>query len=146
MPIFAQNGPVPIRESSGESALMGSWDVEITLRNCTDGKRIGTLQVVNIFSAGGSLMESGSRTAGAIEGPGYGTWRPVGEERYSTVLRYYRFHRDGTVAELQRITRSLQLSADGSRFSGTALLEAFDSHNRLVLSRCATEMAERLKD
>ena len=146
MTTLAHNASVPTREAVNETAVMGSWKVAITLRNCDDGKRTGMVHAVDIFSAGGALKESGSRTAGAMEGPGHGSWRHVGGGRYDSVLRYYRFDPDGSVAELQRVTRSLQLSADGRRFSGTALLEVFDSHDRLVLSQCATEVAERFKD
>ena len=142
----AHNAAIAQRAVTNESAVMGRWNVEITLRDCADGKRTGMLRSVNVFSRDGALVESGSRTAGAIAGRGYGTWRHEGGDRYSAVLRYYRFERDGSVAELQRITRSLRMSADGKRFSGTALLEIIDSGDRVLVARCATEVAERLKD
>jgi len=102
-----------------------------------------TLHAKGIFSRGGALVETGASVFPGLDGPGHGTWRHVGGKSYNAVLRCYRFDWDGSVVEMQRVTRHLELSDDTSRFTGTACIDVFDSRSRLIRAHCATELATR---
>jgi hypothetical protein len=124
---------------------MGTWDVTVTLRNCVTGVRLETLRAVDTFSPCGALFETGARTASNPGSPGQGRWRHVAGNSFAAVLRFFRFKRDGSVAEIQKVTRRLELSDGGRSFTGTAVVEVFDANNGLIMAHCSTETAIRFE-
>lgn len=125
--------------------MIGTWDIRVTLRNCETGESIKTLRAMNTFACGGVLIETGARVIQNLSGPGQGTWRHLGGQNYRAVLRFYRFNRDGSVAETRKVTRHLELSDDGNQFTGTASVEVFDGDDALIRAHCATETAQRFE-
>ncbi len=124
--------------------MIGTWDIRVTLRNCETGASIKTLRTMNTFACGGTLIETGARATPNLSSLGHGTWRHIGGQNYSAVLRFFRFNKDGTIADMQKITRHIELSDDGKEFTSTASLEVFDDADNLILANCATETAKRL--
>ena len=117
----------------------------MTLRNCETGASIKTLRALNTFACGGTLIETGARATPNPDSLGHGTWRHIGGQNYSAVLRFFRFSQDGTIAEMQKITRHIELSDNGKEFTSTASLEVFDGDDSLIRTNCATERGKRLE-
>lgn len=128
-----------------KAEMIGTWDIRVTQRNCETGASIKTLRAMNTFACGGTLIETGARATPNLSSLGHGTWRHIGGQNYSAVLRFFRFSKDGTIAEMQKITRHIELSDDGKEFTGTASLEVFDAGDSLIRTHCATETARRLE-
>jgi hypothetical protein len=124
--------------------MIGTWDIRVTLRNCETGASIKTLRALNTFASGGTLIETGARATPNLSGLGHGTWRHIGGQSYSAVLRFFRFSEDGTIAEMQKITRHIELSDDGKEFVATACAEIFDADDGLIRTCCATEAGKSL--
>jgi hypothetical protein len=129
-----------------DQAVAGTWEVDVTLRDCGTGASLETLRAVDTFSPCGALFETGARTASNPGSPGQGSWRHVAGNSYAAVLRFFRFNHDGSVAETQKVTRRLELSKDGKGFTGTAVVEVFDTNNGLIAAHCATETAKRFEN
>jgi hypothetical protein len=68
-------------------ALEGLWDVTVTiLKDCQPGQVDRTVRAVNLFLRGGTLTEEPARTNLILRSPSFGTWRHVGEHRFTAVL------------------------------------------------------------
>jgi hypothetical protein len=80
-----------------------------------------------------------------LRSAGQGTWRHIYGRDYTAVLRFFRFHPDGTFAETEKVTQRIELSADGNEFTATASIEVFDPDDSLIQINCATETAKRLE-
>jgi hypothetical protein len=130
-------------EAAQKNQLVGTWHTEVALRNCATGASIKTLKAVNTFDGDGGLIEPCGNATPRLYSPGQGTWRRIAGHNYAAVLRFFRFNRDGSIAETYQVTRRLRLSNDGERFTGTAYVEVFDADNNLILAHCATESAKR---
>jgi hypothetical protein len=125
--------------------MVGTWDIRVTLRNCETGASIKTLRAMNTFACGGTLIETGAQATPNLSNFGHGAWRHIGGQSYRAVLLFFRFNQDGTIAEMQKITRHIELSDDGKEFTSTASLEDFDADDSLIRTNCATETARRLE-
>lgn len=125
--------------------MIGTWDIEVTLRNRATGASTTKLRAVDTFSSGGTLIQTGADSPPDLSSPGQGVWRQIGDQTYAAVLRYFRFNADGSVAEIRKITRHLELSDDGNRFTGTASVEVFDAADSLIMAHCATEVGKRFE-
>ena len=125
--------------------MIGTWEIEVMERNRATGALLKTLRAVNTFTLGGELIELGGRGPSCLTSPGMGTWRHVGGRQFVAILRFIRYEQDGSVAELHKITRHLELSEDGREFTGTASVELLDTDRGLVLAQCATESARRFE-
>lgn len=133
------------KQATRKNEVIGTWEVEVTLRNCDTGASLKTVRAVSTFTGGGALIESGARVPHNLTSPGQGTWKHIGGQSYSAVLRFFRFKRDGSVAETRKVTRHLELSKNGEQFTGTACVEIFDANDSLIVAHCATETAKRFE-
>lgn len=72
-------------ENSG-GGLVGTWMIEVTLRNCDTGAAMGApLNSLVTFHRGGTLSESVGPASFAVgqRTPGHGVWSQVGDQIYS---------------------------------------------------------------
>ena len=67
------------------NALVGTWAVRVTLRNCDTGASLGSFNSLVTFHFGGTVSESTSSPTFAIgqRGPGHGNWDFDGHGTYS---------------------------------------------------------------
>ena len=74
--------PTPSAPSKG---LVGTWAVQVTLRDCTTQDPRGSFNSLVTFHQGGTISESTASlaTAPGQRGPGHGSWAKTGGDRYS---------------------------------------------------------------
>ena len=58
--------------------LVGTWDVQVTLRNCQTGAPIRTFASIGTFMYRGTALDSTSGIPQALKTPGQGVWSHVG--------------------------------------------------------------------
>jgi hypothetical protein len=133
-------------DATWAQAVAGTWDVRVTLRDCGSGASLANLRAVDTFSPCGALLENGARTASNPGSFGQGSWRHLAGKSYAAVLQFFHFNHDGSVAETQKVTRRLEISADGMSFTGTAVVEVYDTNDGLISAHCATETAKRFEN
>lgn len=131
--------------NSNARALEGSWDLQVTLRNCQNGTPIRTFPGMNTFMRGGTMQETGAGTPPSLRTPGHGVWSHLGGRRFSTVLQFFRFNADGTYAGTQKARKQIELSRFASTYTSTATVEIFDANGNLIGTSCATETAARFE-
>lgn len=125
--------------------MEGTWDLRVTLRDCQTGSPLKTIRALSTFGRSGTLIETYAIEAPSQRSVAQGTWQHSGGRDYTAVLRFFRFHPDGTFAETQKVTQRIELSADGNEFTAIASIEVFDSDDSLIQINCATETARRLE-
>jgi hypothetical protein len=149
MPVRAQDSSAPADSQDQASrftdhALEGVWDVTVTIRDPA-GNPLQSFRAMNMYIRGGVFEEFGTRNPPGQRGPGMGTWRPEGDDRYSAVLEFFRFNVDGTFAGTQKVTRTIELSEGSDSFTSIATIQILDINGQLIQSGYATETATRFK-
>lgn len=84
--LLASSGGVSLAQSnhSAANAPVGTWGIQVTLRDCATNAPIGSFNSLVSFHRGGTLSESaGSRAfAPGQRSPGHGTWARNGGRTY----------------------------------------------------------------
>jgi hypothetical protein len=122
--------------------LQGVWNVSVTVRNCETGDVIRKLRALNLFVHDGSLTETSTNV---LRGPGVGTWGHLEDDTYTSMFEFFRFNPDGTFASTARVTRTIELNEDGTRFVTTGTVEDFNAQNVRISVGCSSETAARAR-
>ena len=122
------------------SHLNGLWNVSVTIRNCDTGAVIRNVRALNLFVHDGSMSETSSNSR---RSNGLGVWQHLQDNIYTSMFEFFRYNPDGTFATTARVTRRIELNADGTEFVTTGTVEDFDSQNVRVSVGCSTETAVR---
>lgn len=164
--LFAISGTgVAGQSSSIREKLVGSWVVEVTLRNCQTNAPLHTDNALISFHRGGTISESarGAAFAPGQRGAGHGVWVYQGRDTYSQkLIAPVTFETQpnlpgtptfdparpvspGFSAGWQTVTHTIQLSANENEFvsSGTNAFYRFDGTP--YRTGCSTAAARRFE-
>lgn len=133
-----------ISSHNNPRALEGSWNSQVTIRNCQTGDEIRNFPAMNTFMQGGTMQEYGVGS-GLLRGSGHGVWTYLSGRRFSSNFQFFRYNADGTFAGRQINRRQLELSRFGSTLNVTATVEVYNPTGVLVGTACATEFATRFE-
>lgn len=132
--------------AAGVGALQGTWEVEVTIRDCSTDNPIRTVPRMITFAWGGTLSEytaAGTASMPVARAPGHGAWEYLGKSSFTYSVKFMRLtalgEPDGNISE----TRLLEVSESGDSFEaeGTSLITLA---NGLQFPACATEVGTRL--
>lgn len=121
--------------------LEGTWSVEIAQLNCQTGATIGTIQALNTYVRGGSMLETGNGSF--FRSPGHGIWQHVGGRDFTATLTFFRFNAAGAFIGSARATKTIAVGDDGDEFTATTAVEIFDVNGILIGNACAADTAQR---
>jgi hypothetical protein len=122
-------------------SIVGTWDISVTVKNCSTGAVIRTVRSIQMFSQDGSLTETANTF---LRGSSLGSWDRTGGETYNAKFWFFRYTPTGTFASFAQALNSITLSDDGSSFSASGTVQDFDASNNLISTGCVTQSATRL--
>lgn len=122
--------------------LAGAWSVNVSLRDCQTGATVRNVRSMNLFQLNGSLSEI---AVNIMRTPSVGAWTHDHGQVYTATFWFFRYNNDGTFGSMAKVTRSIELSADGQHFTSTGATEDFDANNVLISKVCPVETATRLQ-
>ncbi|MBA2736463.1 MAG: hypothetical protein H0U50_06685 [Pyrinomonadaceae bacterium] len=133
-------------DSRGENprGLEGSWDAQVTFRNCQTGAAVRPpFPSMTTFMQGGTMQEFGVG-AGLFRGPGHGVWSHQGGRNFSNSYQFFRFNPDGTPNGKVIVRKQIEFRPSNS-YVATAATEFYDNNNNLFMRGCATEIGTRFE-
>jgi hypothetical protein len=136
--------PSPAPESKARR-LEGTWQVQVTLRNCQTGAVLRTAPAFLTFASGGTLVETTTVFSSSQRGPGHGFWEHTGGKTFKAVSKAFFFNPDGTWAGTQTLTQQIEFADDPDAFNSTATTEVVAPNGTVILSGCATAVAHRME-
>jgi hypothetical protein len=83
--LMSSDGTMMARSNQGAKGLVGTWAVQVTLRDCTTNAALGPAsQSLGTFHQGGTLSDTTASLAFAIgqRSPAQGTWSHEGKNKY----------------------------------------------------------------
>jgi hypothetical protein len=134
-------------DEDGPHGLTGTWQVQVTLRNCQSGAPIGApFYSLLTFADGGTLTESTANPLfyPAIRGPGQGVWSRSRHGRQYAASSIAFITMNGTLVKTQKITQTIDMGPGQNDFiTPHATVEFFDPVGNLLNSGCATAVGKR---
>ena len=130
-----------------ERGLSGSWDVQVTPRNCETGMPlpVPVFPAHMTYEQDGTMQETDLGPPGTIRLPGHGIWGHQIARQYSAAFRYLRFAPDRTFIGTNVIRSSITVSLGGNEYTSTDAVEIRDSNGTLTMTGCATQTATRFE-
>jgi hypothetical protein len=139
-PAFAQS--VQEQQGQKEQGIEGVWDISVTVRSCATGAALFTGRVIHMFIDGGTLTEIADR---ANRSAGLGTWRHLEGGSYAAVHKWIEYTAAGGDNGTMVVTREIELSKNGDKFTANATSEVFNAAGQLISTGCATSTATRFE-
>jgi hypothetical protein len=121
-------------------SIEGVWDSTVTLQVCGGGPVLRTFRALNLFEDEGSLVA----TSEAVPPPSLGRWRWLGGRTYRAQFQFMRLGASGVFEGMTRVTRHIQMAADGKSFTGVVSTQVFDVTDTLLAEGCGKESATRV--
>jgi len=81
--VFAQVWVSAQAQSGNEQGLIGSWDVQVTIRDCQTGTEFFSFPATNTYNQGGTMQESNLGPPGIVSLPAS---RCLGAYERTTIL------------------------------------------------------------
>jgi len=132
-------------QRDNERRLEGSWNIQVTRRDCQTGATLVSFPTMSTFMQGGTMHDYGIAMAPTGRGPSHGVWSHLSGRRYSNALQFFLFGADGTNTGRQIIRRQIELSRSGNEYTATGAVEVFNTGGTVVATICTTETGTRFE-
>lgn len=127
-------------------AIVGTWFVNQTFRNCADGGVVGTGFAMNTFSEGGTMMGTPASPVVASR-TGHGVWAHLAGNQFSNRVILFQYDpQTGALRGVRLVTRRPVLDATGDQFTSTDTDQLYDPTTLAPIGNpgCGTTFGRRL--
>lgn len=129
---------------NGGGRLEGSWNVRVTVRDCTTGAEVRNFDSVTQFMQGGTLIDSTSAIWQALKTPGQGIWEHTTGNNYRFTFKVFGFSPTGAYIGYQIVRQEASMSPSGDSYESAGTAENYSTSGVLVGSLCSTTTATRM--
>ena len=114
-------------EHSSAHALVGSWDVTLTLPGLPPGRVLAT------FDGDGGTVESANAPP-ALRGASHGAWERIEPDLFAVTRVFFRFNpQTGAYLGTQEVNATVRVAPDGETFTAVSVSELRDPAGNLVV-------------
>ncbi len=143
--VFAQNESIDERSENRGDRLEGTWDVQVTIRNCQTGAAIRTFASITTFMSGGTLLDSTSGIPQALHTPGHGIWNYTGGRNYRFKFKSFNFDAGGNFTGWTIINHEVNLNRRADDYESAGTSEIYAPNGNLIATGCSTTTAARFE-
>ena len=129
----------------GGGRLVGTWDVQVTLRNCQTGAAIRTFPSLTTFMSGGTTLDSTSGIPQARKTPGQGVWSHLSGNIYRFSFKSFSFDAVGNFTGWTIIRHEATLNSKATEYTSAGTAEVYDPNGNLIFPGCSTTTAIRFE-
>lgn len=130
---------------SGGGRLAGTWDVQVTIRNCQTGAAIRTFASIGTFMRGGTMLDTTSGTPQALRSPGHGVWSHVGGNTYRFKFKAFSFDASGNPTGWTIINHEATLNHGADAYESAGTAEVYALNGNLIFTGCSSTTATRFE-
>lgn len=134
-----------LTEQSGGERLAGTWDAQVTIRNCQTGAAIRTFASIGTFMPGGTVIVSESNISPALKTPAHGVWSHTGGNMYRFRVKAFNFDAIGNFTGWMIISQQLSLDHQANVYEAAGTAEFYAPNGILVATGCSTVRATRFE-
>ena len=127
------------------SRLIGTWDVQVTTRDCQSNAALRTFPSILTYNTGGTMLESTAGIPQAAKSPGQGVWSHIRGSVYHIKFKSLRFDASGNFTGTTIISQIVNLTNNGNDGESTGTVELHAPNGSLVFTGCSTSTATRFE-
>jgi hypothetical protein len=134
----------PSRGGTQGGRLEGTWEMQITLTDCS-GHTIRSFPTLVVFMAGGTVTEASGGTAPALQTGGKGVWSHISDNNYAFRFKDFTFNTSNVFTGWVIITGETTVDATGNANAGPATVEVYNASGVLLVTLCADAAGTRFE-
>lgn len=143
--IFVQVWVSAQGNAQNDKGLIGSWNVQVTIRDCQTGTAFVSFPAMMTYHEGGTMTEAANDATPLLRTGGQGVWSYRSGRQYSSAFQFFRYNSDGTYAGTTKVRKQIEVSKSGDTYSATATFDFLDANGNPNGSGCATEAGTRFE-
>ncbi len=125
--------------------LEGSWNIQVTRRDCQTGSALVSFPTMSTFMRGGTMQDYGVAMAPIGRGTGHGIWSYVSGRRYTSAFQFFLFGADGVSTGRQIIRRQIELDHSANNYTAVGAVQVFNTVGTVIANICTTETGTRFE-
>lgn len=125
--------------------IVGTWDVQVTIRVCQTGAAIRTFASIGTFNFGGTTLDSTSGIPQSLKTPGQGVWNYIGGRDYRFKFKSFSFDASGNFTGWTIINHRATLNRWTDEYESAGTAEVYSPTGVLLFTGCATTTAVRFE-
>ncbi len=133
------------KSQNGGGRLEGTWDIQVTVRNCQTGAPIRTYAEIETFMSGGTTIVSTTGIPPALKTAGHGICSHAGGNAYRFKFKSFSFDASGNFTGWAIIKHEANLNRSADEYESTGTAEVYAPNGNLLFTGCATETATRFE-
>ena len=131
-------------QAQNEQGLVGSWDLQVTLRDCATGTPLVTFAAINTYNQGGTMNQAARHPPGVVPSGGHGVWSHKTGRDYSAAFRFFSFDLAGVFTDKVTVRSTIDLDQNGDSYTSTDTAEILTANGNLIRA-CSTSTATRFQ-
>ena len=143
--VLTQVGVSAQDQKGNEQGLVGSWDLQVTLRDCETGTAFVSFPAINTYNQGGTMQQTAPPEPFTTLLPGHGVWSHQTGLSYAGAFRFFKINPDGSVATKTIVRSAISLERDGKSYTSTDTGEILSADGALLFRACSTTAATRFE-
>jgi hypothetical protein len=137
VPAHAQNG--------NEKGLVGSWDVQVSIRDCETGTVFFGFPAMITYNQDGTMQEIDLGDPALTRMGGHGVWERQNGRQYSSAFRFLNFDTNRILAGKNVVRSAISLEQGGDSYTSTDTVEILDANGEVINRACGTSTATRFE-
>src|SRR5687768_13612322 len=135
---------ISLRDLPGTNphALIGTWNSQATVTNCTGVPLQNSLKLVS-FNQGGTAQEVSTGAPASQRTTALGVWEHAGLNTFHYALQFYRFAPDNSFIGSTRAKWTVTMGELNDSYTAEAQIEILNAAGTVVNNLCGTETAAR---
>jgi len=127
-----------------QNRIVGLWDVQVTLHNCSTGAEIISYRSLHKYELGGTAQLVPA-TNPALLSAHPGIWSHVQDNDYQLAFKMFRFDAAGHNIGWAIVRNNITINEDATEYSGSGQSEIFDSNGNMLATSCPTFTGTRFQ-
>jgi hypothetical protein len=144
LPVFGQMW-LSAQDNGNGRTLAGSWDVQVTIRDCQTGTVLFGFPAMITYNQDGTVQQTDIGDPSFLRVPGHGVWERQNGRQYSAAFRFLNFTPDHIYIGRNVIRSAISLGKGGKEYNSTDTVDILDANGNLIVRACATTTATRFE-
>jgi hypothetical protein len=125
--------------------LEGTWDMQVTTRNCETDAATRTFASIDTFMSGGTMINSTSGFPQALVTPGQGVWSHISGNTYRFKFKSFSFDPSGNFTGWAIVSYEINLNRRADRYNAVGTTGVYAPNGNLLFTGCSTATATRFE-
>jgi hypothetical protein len=130
---------------AAEQTLVGSWNLEVTLRDCGTGTPFVTFPAMNTYNQGGTTQQAALPGPEGPATPGHGAWSHKTGRSYSGAFQFFLLNPNPALIRRVIVRSDISLDLGGDSYTSTDAAEILALDGTVVATGCSTSAATRFE-